>query len=204
MECFPFTVRILLETRSPLPGSVLTPAPSSGALREEAPKSLSLGLQVNSSPHFADRELEALTGRVQGWSEPGSEGSGGGGWALLPLGALQDCGPPSRWRWGDGAWRGAGLSRSHSGAEAGPGLREGTGLGPAVDLLTRQPRRGVVEPSPEAPTPHPAPGSHRLGEGALLVQPPVGPGCSRGRKSPHLPQCRTLQAVAPCTLSRVC
>lgn len=35
------------------------------------------------------------------------------------------------------------------------------------------------------------------------MQPPAGPGCCRGRKRPHLPQSRTLHAMATRTPSRV-
>lgn len=48
-------------------------------------ESPSLGLQVNTLPHFIDGKTEALTGHVGGWAEPREEGSGVGRWVWVPL-----------------------------------------------------------------------------------------------------------------------
>lgn len=61
------------------PCFTLTLAILSGAWREVA------FIQVNSLPHFIERETEALPGHVQAWSGPREEESGAGRWVLGPL-----------------------------------------------------------------------------------------------------------------------
>lgn len=84
---------------------------------------------------------------------------------------------------------------------AGPGLPEGTGSWRATVLLTKQPRRRAWEPSPKAPSPRPAPGSHRLGESSLIsaaaCRPWVQPGAEKASFTPALDLARGGHACSP-------
>lgn len=56
--------------------------------------------------------------------------------------------------------------------------------------------RGLGASAPRLGLRDPLPAATASGKAALLVQPREGPGCSRGRKRPHLPQRWTLRAAA--------
>ena len=85
------------------------------------------------------------------------------------------------------------LGRGWPPATAGHRVMVGRGLADEAASV-----KGPQSPAPRLGLPDLLPAATASGKAALLAQPPAGPGCSRGRKRPHLPQCWILCPAAAC------